>query len=165
MAFRIRRVGHLVLRVKDVERSKRFFQDNLNLPVVGQNERGMVFFSADVKNNHHMLAIMPAKEGAQMPQPDQVGMQHVSFELDTFADLQEAYRRFKDNGVHISYTVFHGVSKSVYFKDPDGNMLEVYCNVPEEQYSKSVPNPYSRYGAIDEELDGNVPQKAGTVVP
>jgi catechol 2,3-dioxygenase len=151
--------------VKDVERSKRFFTDMLNLPVVAENDRGMIFFSTDVKDNHHMLAIMPAKEGATMPSPDHVGMQHLSFELSTFAELQDAYRRLKENGVNIDATVFHGVSKSVYFNDPDGNLFEVYCNVPPEEYLKSVPHPYSRYGAIDDELEGKVPQKAGTVVP
>ena len=65
----------------------------------------------------------------------------------------------------IRYTVFHGVSKSVYFSDPDGNMLEVYCNVPAEEYGKSVPNPYSRYGSIEDELDGKIPQRPGTVAP
>jgi catechol 2,3-dioxygenase-like lactoylglutathione lyase family enzyme len=54
MTFTIKRVGHLVLRVKDLERSKRFFEKILHLPVVGQNERGMVFFNADAKDNHHM---------------------------------------------------------------------------------------------------------------
>jgi catechol 2,3-dioxygenase len=165
MAFKVKRVGHLVLRVKDVERSKRFFQEVMNLPVVAQNDRGMVFFSADVKDNHHMLAIMPAKEGAAMPQHDQVGMQHVSFELGSFAELQDAWRRLKEKNVEIDHTVFHGVSKSVYFYDPDGNQLEFYVNVPEEEYRKSVTNPYWRYGSIEEELEGKVPQKAGTVAP
>jgi catechol 2,3-dioxygenase len=165
MAFKIRRVGHLVLRVKDIERSRRFFEDVLHFPVVAQNERGMVFFSTDVKDNHHMLALIPGKEGAAMPSPDHIGMQHVSFELDTFAELQEAYRSFKEKGVNICYTTFHGISKSVYFNDPDGNTLEVYCNVPAEEYRKSVPNPYSRYGSIEEELEGKTPQKEGTVAP
>jgi catechol 2,3-dioxygenase len=165
MAFKIRRVGHLVLRVKDVQRSRRFFEDILGLPVVGQNERGMVFFSTDVKDNHHMLALVPGKEGAATPKPDHIGMQHVSFELGTFAELQDAYRRFKENNVQVEYTTFHGVTKSVYFFDPDGNRLEVYCNVPEEEYRKSVPNPYSRYGPIDDELEGKIPQKAGTIAP
>jgi catechol 2,3-dioxygenase len=165
MTYTIRRVGHLVLRVKDVERSKRFFEEVLNLPVVGQNERGMVFFSADAEDNHHMLAIMPAKEGAAMPSPGNVGMQHVSFELGSFAELQQAYRRFKEKGVTICNTTYHGVSKSVYFNDPDGNMLEVYCNVPAEQYRQSAPNPYSRYGAIEDELEGKTPQREGTVAP
>ena len=165
MAFAIRRVGHLVLRVKDVARSRRFFEEIMGLPVVGQNQRGMVFFSADVKDNHHMLAIVPAREGAALPARDQVGMDHVSFELGSFAELQEAYRRLKHNGVEIDHTTYHGVTKSVYFLDPDGNRLEFYVNVPEEEYRKSAPNPYSRYGGIEDELDGKVPQKEGTVAP
>src|SRR5687767_2937545 len=165
MGFKVRRVGHLVLRVKDVERSRRFFVEILGFPVVAQNDRGMVFFSTDVKDNHHMLALMQAKEGAAMPTPDQVGMQHVSFELGSFAELQDAYRLFKEKGVKIDHTVFHGVSKSVYFFDPDGNRLEVYVNVPAEEYKKSVPHAYSRYGGIEEELEGKIPQKAGTVAP
>jgi len=165
MAFKIRRVGHLVLRVKDVARSERFFADVLGFPVVGRNERGMVFFSTDLKDNHHMLALMQAKEGVATPTRDHVGMQHVSFELGSFAELQDAYKVFKEKGVEIHYTVYHGVTKSIYFFDPDGNELEVYCNVPAEEYKKSVPNPYSRYGAIEEELEGRVPQKAGTVAP
>ncbi len=165
MAFRIRRVGHLVLRVKNMERSRRFFEDVLGFPVVAQNERGMVFFSTDVEDNHHMLALMPGKEGAPMPSPEHIGMQHVSFELGSFAELQEAYARFKEKDVNIVYTTFHGITKSVYFNDPDGNTLEVYCNVPAEEYRKSVPNPYSRYGSIEDELEGKVEQKAGTVAP
>lgn len=165
MAFRVRRVGHLVLRVKDIQRSRRFFEEVLRFPVVGQNERGMVFFSTDREDNHHMLALVPGKEGAATPKPDQIGMQHVSFELGSFAELQEAWRHFKANNVPIDYTVFHGITKSVYFFDPDGNRLEVYCNVPEAVYRQSVPNPYSRYGAIEDELDGKIPQKPGSVAP
>jgi catechol 2,3-dioxygenase len=165
MGFKIKRVGHLVLSVKDVERSKRFFQEILGFPVVAQNERGMVFFSTDVKDNHHMLALMPAKEGAATPTPDHVGMQHVSFELASFAELQDAWRVLKQNEVPIDHTVYHGVSKSIYFYDPDGNRLELYCNVPEEEYRKSAPQPYWRYGAIEDELEGKIPQKEGTVAP
>jgi catechol 2,3-dioxygenase len=165
MTFTIKRVGHLVLRVKDVGRSRRFFEEILGVPVVATNQRGMVFFSTDAKDNHHMLALMPGKEGAAMPTPDQVGMQHVSFELGSFAELQDAYRLFKEKGVTIDHTVYHGITKSVYFYDPDGNRFEVYCNVPEEEYRKSAPNPYSSYGAIEDELDGRIPQRAGTVAP
>ena len=165
MAFKIRRVGHLVLRVKDIERSSRFFEDVLHFPVVAQNERGMVFFSTDVEDNHHMLALMPGKEGATMPSPEHIGMQHVSFELGSFAELQEAYRAFKENGVNVCYTTYHGISKSVYFNDPDGNMLEVYCNVPEDEYRKSAPQPYSRYNTIEDELEGKIPQREGTIAP
>lgn len=165
MAFTIRRVGHLVLRAKDMPRSRRFFEEVLGLPVVAQNERGMLFFSTNVKDNHHMLALMPAKEGVAMPTAEQVGMQHVSFELDSFAELQDAWRALKKHEVRIDHTVYHGITKSIYFFDPDGNRLELYCNVPEEEYRKSAPQPYSRYNMIEDELDGRIPQREGTVAP
>ena len=165
MAIKIKRTGHLVLRVKDLERSKRFFTEILGLPLVGDNGKGMLFFSTDVNENHHMLAIRQAKDAAALPDPEQVGMEHVAYELNSFAELQEAYRIFKENNVKIRHTVFHGVTKSIYFYDPDGNMLEVYCNVPPVEYRKSVPNPYGFYGEIEAELEGNKPQKPGTVAP
>jgi len=165
MPVRIKRTGHLVLRVKDLERSKRFFIDVLGLPLVGDNGKGMLFFSADSKDNHHMLAIRPARDGAALPDPEQVGMEHVAYELGSFADLQEAHRIFKENNVKIRHVVFHGVTKSIYFYDPDGNMLEVYCNVPPGEYQRSVPNPFGLYGDITDELEGKIPQRPGTVVP
>jgi len=165
MSFKIKRVGHLVLKVKDLERSRKFFTEVLGLPQVGQNDRGMLFFSTDVVDNHHMLALREAKPGAPMPDDEQVGMEHVSFELGSFAELQQAYARFKDHGVKIRMTVFHGVAKSIYFYDPDGNQLEVYCNVPPEEYRKTVSNPYYNYGGIEAELEGKSPQRRGTVAP
>jgi catechol 2,3-dioxygenase len=163
--FKIKRTGHLVLRVKDLERSKKFFTEVLGLPLVGDNGRGMLFFSPDVEANHHLLAIRQADEGAVMPDPKQVGMEHVAYELGSFAELQEAYRIFKENNVKFQHVVFHGITKSIYFYDPDGNLLEVYCNVPAEEYRKTVPNPYGLYGDISAELEGKQPQKPGTVAP
>jgi catechol 2,3-dioxygenase len=166
MAIRIKRTGHLVLKVKDLERSRRFFTEVLGLPIVGEApQAGFLFFSPDVKENHHVLAIRQAPEGARMPQADDIGMEHVAYELESFADLQEAYRVLKANNVRFRHVVFHGITKSIYFYDPDGNMLEVYCNVPPDEYKKSVKNPYGLYGDITEELEGKVAQKQGTVAP
>ena len=165
MSFKITRVGHLVLKVKDLERSRRFFTEVLGLPQVGENDRGMLFFSTDVNNNHHMLAIREGKPGAALPDAEQLGMEHVSFEVGSFAELQEVYRKFKAQDVKFRQMIFHGVAKSIYFYDPDGNQLEVYCNVPPEEYRKSVANPYYNYGSIEDELAGKVPQKPGTVAP
>jgi catechol 2,3-dioxygenase len=165
MSFKIKRVGHLVLKVKDLERSRKFFTEVLNFPQVGENDRGMLFFSTDVNDNHHMLALREAKPGTPMPDAEQIGMEHVSFEVATFAELQEVYRKFKEHDVRFHQTIFHGVAKSIYFYDPDGNLLEVYCNVPPEEYRKTVSNPYYNYGSIEDELSGKVPQKPGTVAP
>ena len=89
-AIKIKRVGHLVLKVKDLERSRKFFTEVLGFPQVGENDRGMLFFSTDAVDNHHMRALREAKPGAAMPEPEQIGMEDVSFELGTFAALQEA---------------------------------------------------------------------------
>ena len=165
MPIEIKRTGHLVLRVMDLERSKRFFTEILGLKLTCPDNGRMLFFSSDFDDNHHMLAIAQAKEESQMPQPDkQVGMMHVAYELSSFAALQEAYKIFKEKDVKINHTVFHGATKSIYFFDPDGNELEVYCNVPSEEYKKSVPLPLSWYGPIEDELEG-APQKPRTVAP
>jgi catechol 2,3-dioxygenase len=86
-----------------------------------------------------------------MPNPEQIGMEHVSFEVGTFAELQQVYRKFKEHNVRFRQTIFHGVAKSIYFYDPDGNVLEVYCNVPPEEYRKTVSNPYYNYDSIEDE--------------
>src|SRR5262245_42112692 len=96
MGYRIRRTGHLVLRVKDLERSRRFFTDVMKLPVVADNGHGMLFFSSDVNDNHHMLAIRQAEDGASAPAQNQLGMTHVAYELGSFAELQEAYKALKE---------------------------------------------------------------------
>lgn len=166
MAIRLVRTGHLVLRVKDLERSKRFFTEVLGLNVVGVNRRNMVFFSSDFDENHHMLAIREAAD-KDLPDPapeTQLGMEHVAYELESFAALQEAWRIFKDNDVTIHHTVWHGVAKSIYFLDPDGNMLEVYCNVPVSEYEGTVDNHFGSYGSLEAELEG-APQKPGSVAP
>ena len=165
MAIKIKRTGHLVLRVKDLDRSRKFFTDILGLPQVGDNGKGMLFFSTDVGENHHMLAIRQAPDGAPPPEPERGAMEHVAYELGSFAELQEAYRIFKAHNVKIHMMVYHGIAKSIYFEDPDGNVLEVYCNVPPEEYRKSAPNPYGIWGHIEEELQGKAPQKPGTVAP
>jgi catechol-2,3-dioxygenase len=81
------------------------------------------------------------------------------------SELQEAYNVIKERGVKIRHAVFHGVTKSVYFYAPDGNMFELYCNVPPEKYRKSTTNPYGAGTDIDDELRGAVPQRPGTVAP
>lgn len=55
--------------------------------------------------------------------------------------------------------------EKIHFYDPDGNLLEVYCNVPPEEYRKTVSNPYYNYGSIEDELSGKAPQRPGTVAP
>ena len=79
------------------------------------------------------------------------GMEHFSIETGSFQQLQAIYRRFKENGVTVDHTMDHGITNSIYFLDPDGNLIEVYYDVPRAEYPEPV-YPFASYGSIDDRL-------------
>jgi catechol 2,3-dioxygenase len=81
------------------------------------------------------------------------GMEHFSMELASFAQLQTAYRHLKSSGIDVHHTMDHGVTNSVYLIDPDGNLMEIYHDVPRAEYA-NPDNPFGSFGAIDDRLDG-----------
>ena len=121
----------------------------MGFPVVRQDERGMSLFSINTTDNHYMLLVVPAREGAAKPGSDQVGMRRVCFELGGFTVLQDAFRRRKEAGAKVREGTFHCVTKSTFYEDPDGTRLEIYCNVPAGKCARSVPIPYSRLAGIE----------------
>ena len=70
----------------------------------------------------------------------------MAFRLVDEAALIEAYRELKERDVPISFTVHHGITKSVYFTDPDGNQLEVYCDVARDERRRSQTNTWGWSG-------------------
>ena len=68
--IKIKRVGHLVLKVKDLERSRKFFTEVLGFPQVGENDRGMLFFRTDAVDAHHMRALREAKPSTRCRNPN-----------------------------------------------------------------------------------------------
>ena len=67
---------------------------------------------------------------AEAPQKNQVGLAHIALVADSFDTVKAMYQRLKAHDVPIVRTVDHGITKSVYFKDPEGNELEIYCEAP-----------------------------------
>ena len=125
--MKIRSLGHVVLKVTDLERSEHFYADLLGLKVCArydENGMKMTFFSL---GNHHDLALFEvsggeAAEGA-------AGLHHVAFCIGTTLDqLREAKAYLDAAGVEADPTD-HDVTKSLYFHDPDGNMIEVFVEV------------------------------------
>ncbi len=140
------RIGHVVLKVRDLARSRRFYTEVLGLDLMFEMP-GMAFLASH-RRDHHELALMEVGAGAEPPKGPQVGLAHVAFRLGDEAELVRAYRELKERQVPICFTVHHGITKSVYFLDPDGNQLEVYCDVPPEQRPK-LPSDYMGMERLD----------------
>ena len=126
--MKVRSLGHVVLKVTDLERSEKFYAGVLGLPVCARLDEGgmnMIFFSL---GNHHDLAICEVS-GAESRAGDQApGLHHVAFCIGTSLDeLKEAKTYLEASGV-VPHPVDHEVTKSLYMHDPDGNMVEVYVD-------------------------------------
>ena len=122
---RINRVGHIVLSVKDFDASLKFYNEVLGMEVVAARpERRQAFLSFGTQ--HHDIALFGAPEEADR---GKVGMHHLAMQIEGGIDeLNELCRQMKDRGGQFDHLSDHGMTKSAYFKDPDGNMLEVYCD-------------------------------------
>ena len=128
---KINKVGHVVLAVSDPEASAKWYSGVLGMDIMYYNEKGkMAFLSFGTQ--HHDIAVVKAPENATL---DSTGNSHTALQIEGGLDeLKQLYQRMKNKGVEIDYTTDHGLSQSVYFFDPDGNRLEVYCETmtPEE---------------------------------
>lgn len=128
----IERVGHVVLKMRDLEEAKRFYGDVLGMTVVQENPDFGVFFR--FSDYHHDIAIFKVSEHADAPKRDQVGLAHIALVADSFETVKAMYRRLKEHGVTKIGATDHGMTKSIYFTDPDGNGIEIYSEVPEYDY-------------------------------
>src|SRR5262252_11130331 len=112
-------IGHLVLNVSDVERSTKFYRDVVGFQLARYRPNGTgAFLTCGV--NHHNLALFKAPEGAQPAQKGQIGLNHFAFKVESYQALQEAHKRLVEAHATIDHIVDHGMTRSVYFLDPDG---------------------------------------------
>ena len=126
---RIQRVGHIVLRVTDVDQAEAFYRDALGMETVRRSP-GAAFMSFGTQ--HHDIGLFSVNGE---PTRGNAGLGHVALVVDGgMPELQELHQRLVDHGVEIASLTDHGMTKSVYFDDPDGNRLEIYVDLmtPEE---------------------------------
>ena len=125
MSYTPKQLGHLVMRVRDLDRSVDFYTRIMGLTIMEKSPSGTVFMSANTEKSHE-LAIRAI--GLDAPGPDslRVGQAHMAWQMESFGDLQELYWRLKENNVRIQRIGDHGVSLGVYLLDPDDNEVEVY---------------------------------------
>jgi catechol-2,3-dioxygenase len=134
----VKELGHLVLYVRDVERSARFYREVLGweqiLPAAGDEGAGSMGFRAAAFSSgrtHHELLLIEVGETAQpIPTGRRVGMYHFGLKVgDTDEELAEAWRRLEEAGATIVGASDHTVTHSLYIEDPDGNEIELYIDV------------------------------------
>ena len=135
-----RKLGHIVLKVRDAQKSKEFYTRALGLKVAHEDrQRGTVFLSFG--KEHHELALFQLATG-EAPGEKQPGMHHMAWQLGSFAELQAAHRELHQMGFAVESTVEHNVTRSVYFPDPDGNRVELYCDMVENGFeTMSIVGP------------------------
>ena len=130
-------VGHVVLRVRDLARSTAFYEGLLGFKKVDEIPGRMAFFTA-TGENHHDLALMAVGPNAPLPHPAGVGLYHVAIRLASEEAVRKAYRALASAGADIVGSSDHGVSKSLYIRDPDGIELELYADTPSWQEQEQV---------------------------
>jgi catechol 2,3-dioxygenase len=133
--MKLQRLGHVVLRVADIERSKKFYMDVLGLDLVEQDPaHGGVFLG--LGDFGHVIDLLPSSAPnaggpyADITNRDGLGLHHFAFAMESEEALKQGYFTLVDQGVRILGALEHESQQSVYFPDPDGNVLEIYWERP-----------------------------------
>lgn len=129
----VKQLGHVVLRVRDAEKSARWYQDLLDLEVSYRIPNVMVFLRSR-PNSSHELALMTLGPDAPPPEQNRVGLYHVGWQLNSYEDWVAFQNEIAEKGIEPAGIGDHGISIGTYLHDPDGNELEVFYELPPEQW-------------------------------
>lgn len=129
------RIGHVHLKVADLDRSLAFYQGVLGFQITQRYGRGAVFLSAGGYHHHIGLNTWQSAGGGP-PAPGTTGLYHFAILYPTRAALADALRRVLAAGIDLDGASDHGVSEALYLRDPDGNGVELYCDRPREQWPR-----------------------------
>ncbi|WP_037260666.1 VOC family protein [Roseivivax halodurans] len=129
------RIGHVHLRVSDLERSIAFYRDVLGLTLMQRYGSKAAFLSAG-GYHHHIGLNTWGSEGAPPAPTGHPGLFHTAFLFPDRASLGAALKQAIAAGVEIEGAADHGVSEAVYFSDPDGNGIEIYRDRAEAEWPR-----------------------------
>ena len=130
-------VGHVHLRVADLERSLAFYCGVLGFELTSRYGPQAAFVSAGGYHHHLGLNTWESRGGTPPP-PGHTGLYHVAIRYPTRAALAAAVRRVIDAGIGLEGAADHGVSEAVYLADPDRNGLELYWDRPRDQWPRAA---------------------------
>ena len=129
----IAKVGHIVLKVENLDRALGFYCGVLGLKEVARRDFGqgtMAFLSTG--DTHHDVALVEIGEGATVAPDTSIGMHHVALKVgDSLEQLALAKQHVEAHGTPVHMVLDHRVSQGMYVSDPDGNLLELYVDADE----------------------------------
>jgi len=157
--IRIKKIGHVVLSVSDIERSSKFWTDVMGFKFSDKNEGGMRFFRNST--DHHTIALVQATEKNELPKRGQVGFDHMALEVPTVSELFKIRDFLKSKGVEIFYEGRRGPggNPGLEFYDPDGFKIEIYSAMDQiGTDGKSRPaNEWNRATTLEEAVANPLP--------
>src|SRR5437870_10627183 len=131
------RIGHVHLKVADLDRAIAFYRDVLGFELTQRYGHQAAFLSAG-GYHHHIGLNTWESQGGSSPPPGTTGLYHLAILYPTRALLADALRRVLAAGIELDGASDHGVSEAIYLRDPDGNGVELYRDRPESEWPRSA---------------------------
>ena len=128
-------IGHVHLKVADIERALGFWRDVLGFEVKQRMGQSAAFLSAGGYHHHLGLNTWESRGGSP-PSPRSTGLYHVAILYPDRATLADALRRVMAAGIPLEGASDHGVSEAIYLRDPDGNGVELYRDRPMAEWPR-----------------------------
>jgi catechol 2,3-dioxygenase len=137
-------IGHVHLKVANIERALRFYCGVLGFTLMQRFGDSAAFLSAG--GYHHHLAVNTWESlGGSPPPAGTTGLYHTAIVYPTRVKLAEALRRVIDAGLALDGAADHGVSESIYLRDPDENGVELYCDRPQALWPRTADGELAMY--------------------
>jgi catechol 2,3-dioxygenase len=146
----IKKVGHVVLGVRDPQRSIDFYTNAIGMELVTRiDDMQMAFFSFGERD--HDIAVIKVPDDAPV---GSYGLAHTALEIEgDETQLRDMYEGLKSRGVEVEFTADHVLTKSFYFLDPDGNRLEIFSQALPASEAKQFLHDVSQGDAVMGPLD------------
>ena len=131
------RIGHIHLKVADLERSVKFYRDVLGFEIMTRIGNQAAFLSAGGYHHHIGLNTWESANGNPPPQGS-TGLYHFAILVPNRKELAKVFKRLTDHNYPIEGASDHGVSEALYLNDPDGNGIEIYADRPRSKWPKDA---------------------------
>ena len=148
---KIEGLGHVGIYAEDIMKQRDFYTRVMGLQIADEDleGRGMTFLSSDPEREHHEFVLMKGR----VTSGEARVIQQISFIVAGLDELKEYHQRIKAEGVQIDRIVSHGNAFGMYFFDPEGNRIELYCKTGFR--CASAPRGPDRPGGLKRRVDRN----------